>query len=403
LRPRLRLRRGPRRAGPSRVAYLHDGQTFGGIETLQVNVVRRLDRERFDPSVVLFDTGDAAGQFRDVLSTEQVDVGTVDRRGGRSLVSSAAMVWRLQQLLRRDRVDVTHIQTRGPGASRLLTVAAWIAGVPARVRTEHTPELDPGRWGRYKLVPFDLLTDLIVSDSQADREHHVSTLHRPPSKVVTSYCGIDPFPFDPDHDVAAAKASLGIPPATTVVGTVGRMHAQKGHTYLLSAAAALLERRDEPLLFLIVGDGPDEDSLRKQAEEAGITDRVWFAGFQAEPLAFMQAMDVVVMPSLWEGFSISMQEFMALGKAMVVSDHHSFREAIDDGVHGLIVERADAAGLADAIERLLQDPPMRALLGKAAAERARADFSIDRHVEELMALYGELLERRTPASSRDGG
>jgi glycosyltransferase involved in cell wall biosynthesis len=403
LRARLRLRRISRRTGPHRLAYLHDGQTFGGIETLQVNVVQRLDRERFDPSVVLFDTGDAAGQFRDVLAAAGAKVATVDRPGRRSLVSSAAMVWRLQRLLRHDRVDVTHIQTRGAGASRLLTIAAWMAGVPARVRTEHTPDLSLDRWGRYQLVPFDLVTDAIVSDSQADREHHVSTLHRPASKVVTSYCGIDPFPFDPDHDVAAAKAALGIPPTTTVIGTVGRMHAQKGHTYLLAAAAALLERRDEPLLFVIVGDGPDEESLRRQADEAGITERIWFAGFRAEPLQLMQAMDVVVMPSLWEGFSISMQEFMALGKAMVVSDHHSFREAIDDGVHGLIVARADVPALANAIERLLEDPPLRALLGKAASERARLEFSIDRHVEELMALYEALLERHAPARSRDGG
>jgi glycosyltransferase involved in cell wall biosynthesis len=86
-----------------------------------------------------------------------------------------------------------------------------------------------------------------------------------------------------------------------------------------------------------------------------------------------------------------MQEFMALGKAMVVSDHHSFREAIDHGQHGLIVPMRDSAILADEIVRLLKDPALRASLGAAAAERARREFSIQRHTNELMDHYDVVL------------
>ena len=101
------------------------------------------------------------------------------------------------------------------------------------------------------------------------------------------------------------------------------------------------------------------------------------------------------MPSLWEGFSISMQEFMALGKPLVTSDHHSFREALQDGVQGLITPMRDSIALADAVQQLVDDPERRAAMGRAAAVRARAEFSIQRHVDELMDIYDELLGRRT--------
>jgi glycosyltransferase involved in cell wall biosynthesis len=386
----VRLRRRRRSGGRIRLAYVHDGKTFGGIETLQVNTLRRLDAAAFDSVIVLADTGPVE-QFREILATIDARIITVARDPGPRWRTSPQLVWRLQRELRRERIDVTHIQTRGPGASRLLTIAAWLAAVPARLRTEHTPDGDLGRSARLKLAPFDLMTDAIVCDSKEQRRSYVEDLHRPRSKVVASYCGIDPFPFDPDHDVAAAKEAVGLPAEKTVVGTVGRMHTQKGHRFLLDATAMLRQRRGDDVLVLIVGDGPDEPELREQAVALGITDVVRFAGFQDEPLRFMEAMDIVVMPSLWEGFSISMQEFMALGKPMVVSDHHSFREAIDDGVHGVVVERGNAAALAAGIELLLDDPALRASVAKAAAERARTDFSIDRHVAELSDLYRDLL------------
>ena len=97
-----------------------------------------------------------------------------------------------------------------------------------------------------------------------------------------------------------------------------------------------------------------------------------FAGFQEDAVPYMQAMDVVVMPSLWEGFSISMQEFMALGKPMVVSDHHSFKEAMVDGEHGLIVPMRDGPALADGVLRLLKDPGLRVALGAAACRAGAA-------------------------------
>lgn len=388
--------------GPRRVAFLHDNAEFGGIETLQVEIVKRLDRTRYEPSVVV--TAPVALQSARRFEERLRAVGVRCLSGpeglgfGRKGVQTGL---RLARLLREQRYDIVHVVTRTPEASRSLTSAAVLARVPAIVRTEHVspaPHID--RWTRFKVRPFDWVTDVILVDSMGDRQQQIELVGRRPWQVVSSYCGIDPYSFDPEHSVAAAKRTLGFDPDVPVVGAVGRLHEQKGHQYLIAAAAKVIASLQGPVRFLIVGDGPEEQSLRSQAYELGIADNICFAGFQAEPLPYMQAMDIVAMPSLWEGFSISMQEFMALGKPMVTSDHHSFREAMVDGEHGLIVPVADGAALANAILRLLDDSELRGRLGRAATERARGHFSIQRHVDELMDTYDRSLQRGT--SSRRG-
>jgi glycosyltransferase involved in cell wall biosynthesis len=386
--------------GPRRVAYLHDNVDFGGIETLQLEELRHLDDARYSAVVIAAEYGAApSGRFRERLADAGIPLLVPGRSARIPVYWSVATVWKLQRMLRRERVDVVHIQTRTPQAGRRLTLASFVAGTPATVRTEHvSPSPHVARHTPRTVAPFDWMTDLIITDSKADRQEQIELVGRSATKVVTSYCGIDPFTFDPGHSVKSAKSVIGIDPDVMVVGTVGRLHEQKGHRYLVDAAARVVDHHKGPLLFLIVGDGPDHQALTEQVHALGLSDSVRFAGFQEDAVPYMEAMDVVVMPSLWEGFSISMQEFMALGKAMVVSDHHSFREAIDHGQHGLIVPMRDSTILADEIVRLLEDPVLRASLGAAAAERARREFSIERHTTELMDHYDAVLAARPQAA-----
>jgi glycosyltransferase involved in cell wall biosynthesis len=368
----MSVRRPP---GSRRVAFLHDNVAFGGIETLQLAILHHLDHDRYIPSVVIAEFDDVSDmRFRTALADLGIPVLGANTASATTQRSALSRLQSLRAVLRREQIDVAHIQTRTPVQSRRLTLAAFLARTPA-----------------WAVLPFDRMTDLVITDSNADRNDQIALVHRPPAKVVTSHCGIDPLAFDPHHDVAAAKSALGLDPTRTVIGTVARLHEQKGVRYLLDATRELVETRDD-VTVLIVGDGPDEAELRAQTRDAGLDEVVVFAGFQADPLPYMEAMDVVVMPSLWEGFSISMQEFMALGKAMVVTDHHSFAEAIDHGEHGLIVPMRDGHAIAVEVGRLLDDPMLRARLGSNATERARREFSIARHTDELMGFYDAVLD-----------
>lgn len=364
---------------------------FGGIETLQLQILENLDSERYLAALVMPAPIESIGIDTARLAELDVPLFLMPDRAGP--LAGAGRVMAVQRILRESGADIAHIQTRTPEASRLLTAGAVLARAPARVRTEHVspgPHVDAGT--RRRVAPFDLATDLVITDSEGDRIQQIELVGRDPDMVVASHCGIDLSRFDPNHDVARAKIAFGLDPEVTVIGTVARLHVQKGIRFLVEAAALISERSAEAFELLIVGDGPEEAAIRDQVDAAGLTSRVHFAGFRDDPLPLMHAMDIAAMPSLWEGFSISMQELMALGKPLVTSDHHSFREAITDGVHGLIVPMENGQALADALLRLLADTGLRHRLGAAASERANAEFSIERHTLELMSLYDGVID-----------
>jgi len=262
------------------------------------------------------------------------------------------------------------------------------------VRSEHLPpssNLKPHL--RHGVKLFDLLTDRVIAGSLSCRQEHLDLLRRDPRKVLCAYYGIAMDRFTPHHDVAAAKRRLGLDPALPVVGTVGRLSPEKGHSYLLDAAARVL-REWGPVNFLLVGGGPLEGDLRRQVERLGIGDRVRFAGFQGDTVPYISAMDLTVMSSVSEGISLAMLEFMAMGKPVVTTSEPSFVETVVDGESGVVVALQDADALAEGLLRLLRDRPLAARLGHAAWERVHELFDIATNAEYLMNLYDSLLQTR---------
>jgi glycosyltransferase involved in cell wall biosynthesis len=177
---------------------------------------------------------------------------------------------------------------------------------------------------------------------------------------------------------AAMRARLGLPGAGPIVGTVSRLQRWKGVHVFLDAVALL--RRARPDLHAVVVGGPHETEpeyereLHEQAARLGMADAVTFAGFRANAVEWMQAMDVVVHAAAREPFGIVVVEAMALGKPVVAGAAGGPAEIVRDGVDGLLVPYGDAAGIARAVERFLTTPGFAAAAGAAAMARA-AEFS----------------------------
>jgi len=390
----------PRAAGRRRIAYVHDTNVFGGMETLLLSMLQHLDLARYEPHVLVPGYRDRWRQspprLLQLLGEAGVPVLRPSAPPRVPAIGALVDVFNIAATLRRARIEIVHVHTRHPEAARRATLSAWLARVAGILRTEHLPPgPHVGRFTRYSVVPFDAMTDVIFTDSDSDRLEQIRVVGRCPGKLVRSYCGIDAARYAPDHDVAEAKRKLGFDPAVPLVGAIGRLHVQKGHTFLIDAAARVL-RESGPVRYVLVGSGPLQQELQASVERLGIADRFSFAGFQADYIAYMQALDIAVMPSLWEGFSIAMQEFMALAKPLVVTDHPSFLEAIRHEQHGLVVPRGDSGALAAAIESLLRDPPLAHRLGRAARQRVLSDFGIEHHMRQLMDHYERLLRQRRP-------
>lgn len=161
-----------------------------------------------------------------------------------------------------------------------------------------------------------------------------------------------------------------------VVGSVSRMDPAKGTEHLVDAFALVAATHPEARLMM-VGEGPCRQSALRALEQHGLSGRSdlpgWVAGEIGEVL---DDFDVFVMPSLWEGLPYVVLEAMRAGLAIVSTDVGGISEAIEDGVDGLLVPPASPEALASAISRLLDDPELRATLGRAARERFERDFSL---------------------------
>jgi glycosyltransferase involved in cell wall biosynthesis len=285
---------------------------------------------------------------------------------------------RLARRLRSWRADVlhTHLST----ASLLGSLAARLAGVPA-IATVH---------GLNSKTCFQC-ADRLIAVSQAVKQH-LTAQGVSPDRIRVIYNGID-LPADvhtPQPDLRQRVA----PASAVVFGTVGRLGPEKGHRYLLEAAAQLSRRAGlPPVHVLIVGQGREEAPLRALAQRLGIGDRVTFAGFQREVWPYLAIMEVFVLPSLKEGLSLSALEAMALGKPVVASRVGGTPEVVEDGETGMLVPPSDASALAEALASLVRSPEAMERMGHAGRQRVAERFGAERMASEIEEVYREVARR----------
>ncbi len=195
--------------------------------------------------------------------------------------------------------------------------------------------------------------------------------------------------------LAAANPKLALATGAKLVVYTGRLHVGKGLAELVTAWIDVSQGFPAARLWL-VGDGPEHDALTAQIEAAGLAGRVVLAASFDHVDDVLAAADLFVLPSHEEGLSLALLEAMAAGLPIVASDIPGNRLAIRSGSEGLLVPLGDASALARAIESLLADPARAAAVGAAAWRRAQADFSLDRMVDDYMAVFRRLLHSRRP-------
>lgn len=180
-----------------------------------------------------------------------------------------------------------------------------------------------------------------------------------------------------------------------LLGVAGRLVSLKGIHILIQAVAKLVQG-GYPVRLQIVGDGPEEASLRQQVQNLGMDAHIEFTGWLPSLTAVRKDWDLAVVPSLEEGFGLSALEAMAMGRSVIASRIGGLSELIEDGVTGSLVEPGDADRLAAAIAGFSINRSGLASMGTAAWERANSCFSAVQMATATAALYGRLLNRDWP-------
>ncbi len=373
----------------TRVLWLIRGLGPGGAEKLLVASLPYLNRDIFDYRVAYFLR--SRNHLVQEIERERIPVLCLDTESPYDL----RVFHRLVRLLRDQRTDILHIFSPYPGVVGRL--AARFAGVKAVVYTEHSPLEKHNAVVRLGNVLTYPLNDATIAVSQAVMRSlsERQILCRGTFQVIhngTNLSAIRSSGADPDQ----VKRSLGINPRHSVVGNVANLRPAKGHGHLLEAARVVLDQFPE-VTFVVVGREKVDGYLRKledQAERLGIRDRVIFTGFRYDVNRLMTAFDVLVLPSLWEGFGMVLLEAMALGKPVIGTRVGGIPEVIEDGVNGYLVEPGSPQQLAQKLLGLLRDQRLRSQMGQKGLQRVQERFDIKNNVRTVEQVYASVLNKR---------
>lgn len=318
-------------------------------------------------------------------------------------IKDVGAIGRLAGLLVAEPFDIVHTHTSKGGI--IGRAAAMLSCTPAIIHTVHGFAFHEAS-GRCGTVAYQLVErtaahwcDLIVTVS----EHHARVATQigiPVDKVVAIPNGLSvPVPaVNPQH----VREQLAVGPDTTMLLSVGRLATQKGLEHLIRATSLLNDGAHSKYRTVIVGEGELRAPLETLARELSLNGTVRFMGFRTDVADLLAAADMVVLPSLWEGLSISLLEGMAAGKPIVTTSIPSNLEATAGGHAAYLVPPGDVAALAKAVRALAGDPARRERLATAARCRYLSHYSEQAMVASYMRCYESLLSRVTTRSASKG-
>ncbi len=395
-----------------RVVYVLDTLAASGTTDLVHHLAAGLDRSRFAPAVWALRSqvpGDPVPA--EEREAEQRGAARFEALGvpAETLALDARLhLWpRIAPLaarLRRERVGVIHAHSRP--ADLWATWAGWRAGTPVRLYSRQATYGGMPLANRARYALTARAASRVVAVSEAVRDHLCAREGVPRRRIELIHDGID---LDGLARVAPAEATrrrLGLAPDTPLIGTVAALTPRKNVAALLAAAPWVWDRVPDAHVA-ILGDGPERADLERRIAACGRVGQVHLLGFRPDYADWIAAFDVFVLPSLWEGFNLSLLTACALGRAVVATHLRSHREVLEPGVSGLLPTPArpvleaetravDPRALGLAIAGLAADPTRRRRLGEAARLRALARFG----ARAMAARHEDLYERLLAGEGR---
>jgi len=366
--------------------------TIGGTRRHLVDVARGLKGRGVDVHVAAATLRDPGfPKELDALEQEGVDVYRIQMVRPVSPLRDYGDYRRLCKLLRELRPDIVH--THSSKAGVLGRRASLSTGIGQRVHTPHTfaflfeAQFSPWKRRLFRKLEERLAreTERLIAVSPGEAQTMESSGVVPPDRIRIVPNGIDPrrvqqaMPLD--------LTQLGLDPTRPTAAVIGLLYEGKGQDLALEA---LRQPGCESLQLLIVGPGPQEP-LRQQVQQLDLGERVRFTGPRDDVPSILAALDLLILPSRWEGMPYIVLEAMAAGLPVLATPVDGARDLVLDGVTGTLAQNIEAQSLGQALAGLLaMEPGARAGLGQAGRERVGQLFSLDAMVDGLLRVYEEV-------------
>ncbi len=359
----------------------------GGVETWLVQVLRHIDREKYQMDFLVHTT-DAGAYDHEVRS---LGARIIPCLGYTNPIRYSKNFLRI--LRQHGPYDVVHSHVHH--FSGYVILLAAIGGVPTRIAHSHSDtrlaESSTGAVRKaYRVVMRSLIRTCSSSGLAVSTEAGNDLFAGPwrnSYEWKLQHLGIDLSRFEVEVDKQSVRHALGIPPDARVVGHVGRFSTEKNHAFIVEIARELI-RREPRTMFLLVGDGPLRASIEAKVASYSLQDHFMFAGVRSDVSTLMRgAMDAFLFPSLREGLPITLLEAQAAGLRCVISDVIS-PEA--DLVEDLIQRESPRRSAAIWSERLLQELSGSVRMPFEAIRPQLADRCIANSSEQLLSYYANV-------------
>lgn len=371
-----------------RVCYIVDAPYAGGAERYVALLANALDRNHFDPSVLL-------------KKGRGIEAWGRGLRGGGIPVTEIEMnlpfrpwdAYVILTELRRLRPDVVHVNIPGPydGQMGLAAPLARLAGAARVVVTEHLPMAERlAKRAFVKEIAYHWV-DRVLTVCRANVSYLVELQKVPASKIEVIHNALPrDFGRGGEFDRNTVREKYGLATDTGGIAFVGSLIERKGLPVLFQALS-LMDGLDWRLL--VAGDGEERDRYRRLALDLGIGDRARFLGNlpEVEVEAVLRAADVLALPSFMEAMPYVILEAMACGLPVVASNIYGINEMAVDGETACLVPPGDAERLCAGLRDLLTDARLRRRLGENARSRFEKLFTLDRQIGKVQSVYFRLL------------
>src|SRR6185295_6578718 len=331
-----------------RVLHLITSFEIGGTERQAVELLKRLDPERYDVRLAVIRN---EGPFYRDIESRFPNVPEFPLSSFYNANAIKQLV-RLRRLMMRERIDILHTHDFYSGL--IGGAAARLSGVRVIAAQRHL-KLSDRRVHQVGMRLIHRLAHRILVNSEAIRDRILEHDHAQPRKIVIVRNGVQHTVVSRAQAREQLLRELETNEGAKLIGIAARLQPVKGHRFFLEAAASVL-RNQPDAHFVLVGDGPLRPVLEKQATHLGIADRVHLLGDRTGVAQLISAFDLLVLSSLHEGLPNAVMEAMAARVPVVATAVGGTKELISDGETGYLAAAGDASALADRVLFALRDP-----------------------------------------------
>lgn len=371
---------------------LIDEAKMGGGQQHLLWLAQRIDKSKFEIEVACERDGYLVEELRkNNIKVHPLDIS--NKLSIKSLIST-------QRLIKKVSPDIIHSHGGTAGFyGRMASIINYRGLVIHTYHGIHYLNFNKNLLGRiYRLIDKFLLnfTDCTICVAQKDFEIGLKAGIVKKENSIVIHNGVDIEKFSFSNKISDYKIKLKYENDSIIIGSIGRLHHQKGYEYLIIASKDVVERFPN-VKFVLVGDGELRTNLETLAKDLGVFNSFSFLGNQIEIPELLSQMDIFVLPSLWEGLPLVILEAMAARKPIVATDVNGIVEIIESGKDGFLVPPKNSGALSSALIQLLDDKELCNRLISNAYKKVERDFNISKMIMETENIYKKLLLKRENA------